>query len=350
MNRILFVCNSVSIGGAERVVSILADEMIDRDTEIFLLGFIKTDDSYLKDKRIKVTIAEKGKGKVSAKLIRVAAIRKAIKENNITTVIAFSHYNAMYSVIAASGLNVKIIGSERNDPAQVGNRKALNWLRMHLYKKLNVLVCQTNDAKAYFPPDIQKKSVVILNPITDSLPHPYQGNRKHRVVSFSRLEPQKNIPMLLEAFEMFQTTHSDYVLDIYGMGSLRDELVEKTKDNPSIHIHSYTNDIHNAILDASMFALSSDYEGLSNSMIEAMGCGIPTIVTDCPCGGARMVIRDGENGILVPVRDSKAMAKAMCRVADDKVLAEKMSREGLKIRETLNKRKIAEQWKAVIAL
>ena len=83
-------------------------------------------------------------------------------------------------------------------------------------------------------------------------------------------------------------------------------------------------------------------------MIEAMGCGLPTIVTDCPCGGARMVIQDGENGILVPVRDSKAMTEAMCKVADDKKLAEKLSREGSAIRETLNKRKIAEQWEAII--
>ena len=254
----------------------------------------------------------------------------------------------MYSVVAARGLKVKVIGSERNDPAQVENRKMLNWLRMQLYKKLDILVCQTDEAKAYFPKAIQKKSVVILNPVTDSLPAPYQGVRKHRVVSFSRLEPQKNIPMLLEAFKIFQTSHPDYVLDIYGMGSLRDELIEKAKENPSIHIQPYTTDIHRTILDAAMFALSSDYEGLSNAMIEAMGCGIPTIVTDCPCGGARMVIQDGENGILVPVRDGEKMAEAMCRVADDRNLADKLSRNGIKIRETLDKRKIAKQWETVI--
>lgn len=195
---------------------------------------------------------------------------------------------------------------------------------------------------------IQKKSVVILNPITDSLPKPYQGERKHRVVSFSRLEPQKNTPMLLDAFQKFQTSHPDYVLDIYGMDSLRDELIEKTKGNESIHIQPYTTDIHNAILDASMFALSSDYEELSNAMIEAMGCGLPTIVTDCPCGGARMVIQDGENGILVPVGDSDKIAQAMSRVADDKGLAAKLSQNGVKIRDMLNRQKIAAQWEEVI--
>ena len=348
MQRILFVCLALSNGGAERVVSVLSDSLLKNGNEVYILPLTNREQTYHVDKRIHVLQLEKYKSGALGKVNRIAGIRKAIKEHNITTVIAFSHYNAMYSVIAARGLNVKVIGSERNDPAQVGNRKTLNWLRMHLYKKLDALVCQTNDAKAYFPEEIQKKSVVILNPITDSLPDPYQGERKHRVVSFSRLEPQKNIPMLLEAFEMFQASHPDYVLDIYGMGSLRDELIEKTKDNSTIHIQPYTTDIHNAILDAAMFCLSSDYEGMSNSMIEAMGCGIPTIVTDCPCGGARMVINDGENGILVPVRDSKKLAEAMYKVADDKVLAEKLSREGVKIRKTLDKRKIAEQWEAVI--
>lgn len=348
MKRVLFVCNSVSIGGAERVVSILADELIKKDYEIYLLGFIKTEDSYLADSRIKVIIAEKGDKAILAKIIRIKAIRKVIRKYNITTVIAFSHYNAMYSVVATRGLKVNVIGSERNDPAQIDNRKILNWLRLKLYRKLDTLVCQTNDAKAYFPEEIQQKSVVILNPITESLPAPYQGERKSRVVSFSRLEPQKNIPMLLDAFKVFQASHPDYVLDIYGVGSMRDELIEKTKDNPTIHIQPYTPNVHNAILDASMFALCSDYEGLSNAMIEAMGCGIPTIVTDCPCGGARMVIQNGENGILVPVRNIKAMVDAMCRVADDKKFAEKLSREGIKIRRTLDKQKITEQWETVI--
>ena len=330
------------------MVSVLSESLLNNGNEVYILPLKNREQTYQVDKRIHLLTRDReGHGAVD-KILRIKAIRKAIRDHNITTVIAFSHYNAMYSVVAARGLKVKVIGSERNDPAQVENRKMLNWLRMQLYKKLDILVCQTDEAKAYFPKAIQKKSVVILNPVTDSLPAPYQGVRKHRVVSFSRLEPQKNIPMLLEAFKIFQTSHPDYVLDIYGMGSLRDELIEKAKENPSIHIQPYTTDIHRTILDAAMFALSSDYEGLSNAMIEAMGCGIPTIVTDCPCGGARMVIQDGENGILVPVRDGEKMAEAMCRVADDRNLADKLSRNGIKIRETLDKRKIAKQWETVI--
>ena len=223
----------------------------------------------------------------------------------------------------------------------------LNWLRLRLYRRLDCLVCQTEDARAYFPGDI--KTVVIPNPITDSLPDPIQGERKHRVVSFSRLESQKNIPMLIDAFNQFRKSHPDYTLDIYGQGSLKDRLVEMASGNESIHFWPFTTDIHHSILDASMFALASNYEGLSNAMIEAMGCGIPTVVTDCPCGGARMVIRDGENGLLVPVGDSQKMAEAMCRIADDRVLSEKLSKKGTEIRQKLDKRVIARQWEEVIS-
>ena len=70
-----------------------------------------------------------------------------------------------------------------------------------------------------------------------------------------------------------------------------------------------------------MYVSSSDFEGISNSMLEALGMGLPTVVTDCPVGGARMVINSGENGILVPVGDTKAMYEAMRSILKDPALA-----------------------------
>ena len=97
-----------------------------------------------------------------------------------------------------------------------------------------------------------------------------------------------------------------------------------------------------------MFVSSSDYEGLSNSMLEAMAIGLPTVCTDCPVGGARMVIRDGENGLLVPVGDREALAAAMCRVADDRALAETLSQNGRTLREKLSIGVIADEWERLI--
>jgi glycosyltransferase involved in cell wall biosynthesis len=97
-----------------------------------------------------------------------------------------------------------------------------------------------------------------------------------------------------------------------------------------------------------MFVSSSDYEGLSNSMLEAMALGIPTICTDCPCGGARMVIKDGENGLLVPVGDKVAMMMAMGKIASDNILAKKLSVEASKIRDSLSADRIIIDWQKVI--
>lgn len=349
MKKIMFVCNTLGGGGAERVVSVLTNTLLQKDYQVYILVHKKASKEYDFDRRINVLFSSKDGS--ASKYKRVTAIRRAVKENQIDSVIAFSHYNAMYAVIACIGLEVRVIGSERNDPAQLDNRKVLKTLRLILYKHLDCLVCQTEDAKKYFPKEIQERSTIILNPLTDSLPEPYTGRRERRVVSFSRFDLQKNIPMLIDAFEIFHREFCDYKLDLYGDGSEKDRIkayVKKKDMDGCVKIHPFVNNIHERIEDASIFALASNYEGLSNSMIEALALGIPSVVTDCPCGGARMVINNYKNGVLVPVGDVNAMAKAMKNIASDSELAKKMSEEAVNIRNKLSAKKIANEWMEII--
>jgi glycosyltransferase involved in cell wall biosynthesis len=97
-----------------------------------------------------------------------------------------------------------------------------------------------------------------------------------------------------------------------------------------------------------MYVSSSDYEGLSNSMLEAMAIGLPVICTDCPCGGARMVIKNYDNGILVPVRNTERLAEAMSEIADNYELSNMLSIRARRIREYLAPDKITAQWIQVI--
>ena len=100
---------------------------------------------------------------------------------------------------------------------------------------------------------------------------------------------------------------------------------------------------------AAMYVLSSDYEGISNSMLEAMALGLPVIATDCPIGGSRMYIRDGVNGLLVPVGDEEALARAMERLADEPAFGESLGREAVKLRGELTTAKIADKFLALAA-
>ena len=95
---------------------------------------------------------------------------------------------------------------------------------------------------------------------------------------------------------------------------------------------------------SAIFVSSSDYEGISNSMLEALGMGVPTICTDCPIGGAREMISDGENGILVPVGDDNTLYLAMKKIIENPDFANKISNNAVRIRDQYPVRKIAEEW------
>ena len=163
--------------------------------------------------------------------------------------------------------------------------------------------------------------------------------------------------LLVNVFELFAKHYTIYELYIYGdaVGNGAEGYIDRIKEainrldcKDSIHILPAQKDIHNLILDYAMFVSSSDFEGMSNSMLEAMAIGLPTICTDCPAGGARAIIKDHENGILVPVNDEQALANAMKEVAGNPALAEQLSVNGTKIREKLAVDKIVNQWMEII--
>lgn len=352
MKKVMFVCQSLGNGGAERVVSVLTDELSEADYRVFILTMTKEKQVYNINENVEIVAPHKNyNAGILGKLQRVKIIRDEIIKHKIDVVVAFSHYNAMFSVIASYGLPVRIIGSERNDPAQLKNRKILNSTRNILYKKLDCLVCQTDEAKAYFPNKIQEKTTIILNPISASIIDPYCSEKEKKIVTFCRLEPQKNLRMLIDAFEMLYEEYPDYELNIYGEGSERENLLNYIVSKGLVNVISikpFCKDVHQKVMKATIFALPSNYEGLSNSMIEAMALGIPTVVTDCPCGGARMVIENNKNGIMVAVDDPKAMYEAFKKIIVSPKFAKELSNNGVKIRDKLNCKKIAKQWKKAI--
>ena len=211
---------------------------------------------------------------------------------------------------------------------------------------------QTQESADFFKSHIDNYCV-INNPIKANLPETFTGERRKCVVNFCRISGEKNLPLLFDAFIEFHKTHSDYKLEIFGntvseeeknLSELYKAKISEMNAEEYISIYPARPDIHNVVRDYSMFVSSSDFEGLSNSMIEAMAIGMPCICTDCIGGGAREVIKNEENGLLVPIKDSKALCNAMCRMADDNILAKKCSENAQKIRTDLSVDKISDKW------
>ncbi len=352
MKKILIVLHNLKNGGVERVLSVLANYFAERGYNVHVLAISSDEVSYHLSPNINYEFVPiipiyKRIG-LWGNLKAVFNIFKQIKRINPDYVIGFDDSIIIRSIPSAWLLRKKIIVSERIDPSIYG--LPMHIVRQITYDMADHVVFQTEDAKAYFPKRTQKKSVVIPNPLTEGLPFRSKDVNKD-IIMACRLRPQKNVGLAIRAFAHFHKNHPDYRLVVYGEGYLLDELKSLAEDkgvSNSVVFPGHVDDIHQRMASCAMFLLSSDYEGLSNSMIEALAIGAPTISTDCPVGGARMMIENGENGLLVPVGDEKAIAEAMTMIADDKEKSSRLSENGVKIRERLSVSTICPQWEALL--
>ena len=291
---------------------------------------------------------------------------KAVKTTNDLRSFFMSHQDALiinfgFNIFdkvffSAKGLGFKIIYSETNASNKYSSDRYCEQTKKTI-KKADALIFQTTEEKAEHGITKSKKAFVIHNPIKSDLPQSYNKSRNKTIVNFCRLSRQKNLLLLIKAFEKLLVDYPDYKLKIYADTAdsknteYKEELISYIATNKlenSVFILPPSPDIHSIILDCAMFVSSSDYEGISNSMIEAMAIGLPCVCTDCGGGGAREMINDGENGLLVPVGDADALKNAMVRMITEKDLAEKCSKNAAKIRETHSIEKISEKWLEVI--
>jgi len=266
---------------------------------------------------------------------------------------------AMYEQTYFAALNsgVKLIYAERNAPELEYPESDDERRRyMEIAAKADGAVLQTLCELDFFG-GMFNNYAVIHNPVKPGLPERFTGDRKKTAVNFCRMAAQKNIKLMIDAFCLFHEKRPDYDMLIYGNTvedeeeRYREDMISYIADKNAsgfIKILPPCADVHEKIADCAMFVSSSDFEGLSNSMAEAMAIGMPCVCTDCLGGGAREMITDGVNGVLVPMNDPQALADGMERIAGDHVFSEKISVGAYKIRDELSSKKIAGEWLEMI--
>ena len=348
MNKIVFVVPDMAGGGTEHVIALLANEFVRRGVDTAILSFAGSQQAYPLDKRVEtVSVGEASNGSFMVRMKRLSAMRDYFKKNRGCCILSFSTYGTGFIVLSTLGLGRNMLVSERTDPRSCDHKAYRNFF----YHFARRLVCQTQEAVGCFPKSLQKRACVIANPLREDLPAPYTGLRRKSIVTAGRLEPVKNQKMLLEAFSEFSKVHDDYILEFFGQGSLEAELKAYTKElglKSRVVFHGFCADYQKKIADSSIFVLCSDYEGVSNSLIEALAIGLPVIATDCPIGGCRTYIRNGENGLLIPVGDREALLVAMLSLAGDPELSSRLSEKAGKIRMECSVEKIADAFLRLI--
>ena len=385
VRKIMFHLNSLGKGGAERVVSLLANEFVKNEVEVVIATEWYSEEEYdlkLQVKRIHAGLseAEEKASRIAKQWFRVKNLRKVLLQEKPDVLISFcvkANYRAM---MASTGTGIPVIVSVRNDPKIDYVGKANSMMNKLFLNRAAGCVFQTGEAQEFFDEVLQKKSIIICNPVNEKYLKAERKTATKKIVCVGRLVAQKNQMLLVNAFEKILEKYPDYHLYLYGDGSddeCKDELIQyvedkeiyisksqsedaeaskanasigvvlKLKDN--IHFMGLSSTLESDMADAAMFVLSSNYEGMPNALMEAMALGLPVISTDCPCGGSRYWIEPGVTGQLVPVKDVDTMAKAIEYYIQNPEKADEMGTNAMERLQEAAMDKVFEQWKGYIA-
>ena len=354
MSNILFITASLGFGGAAKMLSFVAESLCQRGHKVSIANLKNTvgGAGYERFVREDITVYDvSGLGRKD----QILRVRKIAKESSADVIIGFTELpNAIASIVGFT-LGIPSIMSERGDPARTGVGKGFkNALVLKIINSSRGGVFQTEGARAFYGKGLRRRGVVIPNPIfiNGEVPSVDNADREKSVVSVGRLDNfQKRYDVMLDAFKLFSDKHPEYVLKLYGKGS--DEELIKTWVSErglkeKVRFMGLTKQPMQDICRDGMFIITSDYEGISNSLLEAMAVGLPCVSTDHTPGGARLLITDHENGLLAPVQDAESLAAAMCEFANNPELAEKCGNNAKDVVDRFDPDKIIDMWESYI--
>lgn len=357
MRNLLFYLDYRSRSGAQRVMVELANYFAKRGDRVTLAcQFQSPEEGYaLADEVREVILPAPSKNKLKRQSDRIKHLCDLCKEIKPDLIISFLIVSNLIAIKTGKKMGIPVLISVRNDPARDGNR--LNqWLIKRNYPKASGCVFQTEEAKEFFGFSYPTK--VIENPISEEVIKDlkaYEDNEValesdsslHNFVSVGRLEPQKRHDIAIKALAQVVKDGHDATLTIYGKGPLEEELMSLAKVlgiEQNVVFAGVAKEVIAKLKKSDAFIMTSDYEGMPNALMEAMAAGLPCIVTDCPCGGPRALIKDKENGYLVSVNDVNSVVLAMKHLFDS---PEEAKASGARAKEIINRcsiEKVAPMW------
>lgn len=343
--KIGFAIGSLNYSGAEKIARYLLEAFHKKGYElgVMLLG---SRDTYPDIPYAKQFTFDNGGNRCLRVIRRQRRIKDIVKKEKFDVVVSFGVKYNLDVMEALRGSDVPVILCERNDPYSDPHRRVLRLRRDLIYKKAAGFVFQTERIAEFFGEKIKSRSAVIPNFIEKKYTKADHESAEDNIVITARLdERQKNISMLLRAFKRFSEDNG-YKLYLVGDGPDKGLYENYIRENglEDRVILTGRQKVMPYLMNAKLFVLSSYYEGMPNSLIEAMAVGLPCISTDCSGGGAAALIQNGVNGILVPSNDEDSMTEAMTRLAGDKELRIRLGNEAYKINEALEFNKIIAMW------
>lgn len=354
--KLLFFNTNIGYGGASKMIVWVANQCAKKGHDVTFLTY--RDKSVYQTLSPQVKLIQESLEDVNGSGNAISTVKwlhRFIKKCRFDLGVAFLSPSMLRMAIAAKGTNMKLVFSQRGDPYYGAKCKSLKSKTIYLlntwaFNQADGYVFQTQMAQAYYDKAIQKRSVVIPNPIRQmQRTEERSGNIRNSFVAVGRLDlKQKRQDLMIEAFNFISAKYPDFKLEIYGDGEDEEKVKLLAASNKNIHLMGKTSNVVKAIQNAWATILSSDFEGIPNALLESMSLGVPSISTDCSPGGAAMLIRNKENGLLTPRGDAKALAEAIEYTILHHEETEEMARVGQEVNELYSEDKISDRWNSFL--
>ncbi len=360
--KITIVIHCLSAGGAQRVVSNMANYWASRRWSVTILTFVdKTFTPFFKLDQdiylIQLDMAKISKSKMIGvwnNIERIRKLRQAIIQSKADVVISFQENTNVITILATRGLKVPVIISERNEPGYY-HGQLWEMIRKITNPLAQKVVIQTDRARVNVLSNLPDSIVTIPNPVV--LPELESPDFKDSldiskpcVIAMGRLEKQKGFDLLIRAFSLLKDDYPEWTLTILGEGSLRADLESLSHELGIKNRVKLPGRIKNPIewlKKGDIFVMSSRFEGFPNALCEAMACGLPVISTDCRCG-PREIIRDGIDGILVENENIESLASAIKFLISNEKIRQSLAERAPEIIERFSLNKVMGMWETVI--
>lgn len=318
--KVCFVTQTLSNGGAERVVAVLSSQLAQDGHDVSVIKYFDVPNEYPVDENVRVICASNGDEslyKTFGLPQKIACIRRALKESNAEYVVPFLPHVAAHVFAASFGFKLRAIQTIRIAPNKAPASPLLRLIRDFLVTCSYTTFVQTDSQKQYFPEWLHHKIQVLPNPVSEVMfrVRPEYPECITKIISIGRLTEQKNFSMLIGAVAKINAMGIAVHMDIYGEGEQRSALqsqIETLNCQEICRLCGRTEEVQEVLQAAHLFVLPSNFEGMPNALMEAMAAGLPCISTDCETG-PKELLKPG-TGLLVEVNDQGAMIDAILHV------------------------------------
>lgn len=328
-NKITFFTRHLKIGGLERVIVNLANRLSSLSHDVDIVTAIE-EGSLVKDVSNDVRVVNLQSGRVIHSIIPFISYLYQNRpevvysgNDSINHLLAICNFLGLIPARLVVSLHIQLSRLSRVDGVWYSN--AIPWFAKWTYRCADHVVAVSKDAAndlQSITGNLGDRISVIYNPVVDDtlrekakedVVHPWIEDPSTPVIlGIGRATPQKNFPLLVRAFEQVLKQTNAKLMILGGgpeLSTVREEVGKRGLED-HVELLGYVSNPYAYLARASLYVLSSNFEGLPTTIIEALACGCPVVSTDCP-SGPREILEDGRWGTLVPVGDAEALANAM---------------------------------------